>query len=454
MSNVSYRLYNKEGRRISKDNVAKAASFDVIFDKKVVSSIDFPKSYKKADKVYEIEAFLHDVEISLEILRQEKARIRKEKLKAKKLLEQENLRLQKEFKKQQELERLLREDIKALMAEEAKLTRDQRRQEREEERRRKEEEELITAEERKQIKEAKKEIRKEADKLKRTVKGRLRLWLKEQLAERVYFWDDQKVEDFVDALERAYGVEIKSIKDRASETNFKKFITKAVHTLEHHDSRQKLTADQLMRSVIKRMEYESRLMEQEKFEGGQSPEDINYSLVEEKFKYYYSKSSGKNTTTKQFVYEFDPQIDVTSKAIDAQVMEDTYEAISEAIRKETTSLYKKGIIGLGKNFQVRLLIPQYDEAGDIQYEYVGGNGSKMGRRDADGKVQKNENGYGKKGYGISIQSQEFSLSALEDLLGDEGLITLTKDRLNSYLKRNVGFIYSQYISGFMIIVEV
>jgi len=453
MFNVSYRVYDKNGRRIAKDKIAKAASFEIIFNKQLVQSVAFPKSYKKSDKQYEVEAFIHDVEESLLILKEEeKAEKQRKRIeyKEKKLIQKSEKRIKKIQDEERKLARLIKDDLNDIWREEAKEASKLKRLEKLKELELKKEDEFVFDNEIEERKEQRKKLRQEAGKLTRTVRGRIRLWVKEQLNERFLIWEDTKVEQFVKELETAYGVDIKKIKDRALETNFKKFITKVVKVMDHHDIRERPTAEQLLRAAIKRDDFEKKLEDQDKFINGQEIEDIEYTLIKEVPKLYFSKKSNSMTMTKQFIFEFNTQLDVTSFSVDSDVVNETLDAVSDIIRKEVMRLFSKDILKIGKNFQVRLLIPQYDEAGETRFNYVGGNGSDVGSISNKGEIVN-----GRTGYGISIQSLPFSLSGLDTILNkDDGLMALTKDRLRGYLEKNIGFIFSQYISGFMIIVGV
>lgn len=426
MKLLTYRLYDRNSRRVSKDSIGKAYSFEIYYDGKLIDSLEFSNVRSKVEKEIELTIYLQALKEEIEIQLQSK----REKAKIKREREKEKQLIKKQKQEQRELARLLKKDLQDILKEEEGV------------RTSKElkavlKEEYVDPEEQKRLEEEKRKI-KEQKKLRLNIEGRIRLFVQENLANKYQFWTEKKREDFVKILERVYGKETKKLKDRADETKFKKFITKVIKILDSYDSRVPPTEGQIMRSILKRVDFENELMDQDKFEEGQLPEQIKYKFLEEKFKFYFSKTTRKNTLTKQYIYKFDPQLDVSTSSVDGYIIDDTLNEVKNIIIKEINKLYEQGDLKIGKSFQVRLLIPQYDQQDSIVYEYTGGNGTPMDKR----------------GYGISVPSMRFSFKNLEKTFDkDHGLMKLTKDRLRSYFARNSHIIHSQYISGFMIIVE-
>jgi hypothetical protein len=359
----------------------------------------------------------------------EKARIKKIRDEEKRLEREWQLKQEEENRiktQQRELSSLIREDLRKLLKEDeedaALVSKTPKKHE------------LYYDEELERQRIARKALEKDKHRLKRTINGRIRLYLKEHLIDKLQIWDDpEKEEDFVKILETMYGQSIKSLKDRADETNFKKFITRVTNILDSHDARVKPTEEMILRAWMKRVQWEEETQAKEKdvlFER----EDLTYKLIDEKIKYYYQKSTGTNRAVRQFIYDFDKQFELTQTS--EAVLREVYPMLKITVYQEIEKLFRQGNLKLGKQFQVRMLIPQYDKQDELVHLYIGGNGQTKERT----------------GYGISISSVKFNFKELDNYVYQ--LMNLMEKRLASYLARNSEHIERQFVSGFMIIGEI
>ena len=447
MSHLSYRLYDRNGRRVSTANIKAAQRVDFILKNKILYSLPFPARYKKSSKEDDIDMFLtvynEEIEAQKEItkLKSQLTRQKNKELRdyRKALLDkQKEEARQKKFVKdiEKDFEKLYKQDLKAEKASEkvAKI---------------KEKIETpsvykLTPEEEKQIKDARVQLRLQKDKLSRNIKGRIRLYLKDHLIDKRYFWAKDKEEDFIAILERAYGQLVKNLKDRSDETNFKKFIKRVTDSLVVYDSRDIPSVDDIKRMVEKRQVYEKEL------EAGNleyaldydKDKEYDYKMIKTEYKYYYSKNQNKNLATKRFIFNFDQQLSISPYANRDGTLEysnrvkDIYMTLNEILIEEFRKLRKSGEIQTGKDYQIRFFIPQFNGNGDVVYDYKGGNG-----------VEKK-----KSGYGISLPSKPFNPNMLDKDLAN--LFKLMKARIANYLSRNIGIIDGQFITGFMIITGV
>jgi hypothetical protein len=450
MSNLSYRLYDRNGRRISATNLKSAYRADFILKNKVVYSLDFPARYKKSSKEDDIDLFLtvyyEEIEAQKEITRlkiQEANRKRKELSEYKKILKEK----QQELTRQKKIEKLLEKDFEALLKEEERLEKiEEKRREKEKEIQEKKDYEILSEREEALIKEEKRKLRASKAKLSRSVQGRIRLYLKEHLIDKLKFWDQTKEDDFVKVLERMYGKEVRSLKERNDEANFKKFTKRVIDSLETFDIREVPTAEEFMRSILKSIDTKEKIEKKNLdyiLDHDEEEEiDYKYELVNTDVKFYYSKSSNFNFATKRFIYNFDTQLSISPflnrqrKYEYSDDVNDIYDNLREIFISEISSLFDKNEIALGTQFQIRVFIPQFDGESNLITNYVGGNGT-----------PKN-----KQGYGISFSSIPFALETVDTYI--ESLFDLMKERIANYLDRNIGTVQGQFITGFMIVTGV
>lgn len=430
---LSYVLLDSTNRDTS--SYKKAVKALLYVGNKKIASINLDYADSKSKKIADIEIVFTDYLFVKEVeqLEKQEARERKkrerEEEKQREREEREFIRQQKEeLRQQRELAAYFRKDLAKILKEEQEEVPISIKPKKEE---------VYFPEEIEAMKEARKELDKERAKLKRTIAGRIRLFLKEHLIDKLEIWDDEeKEEDFVKVLERMYGTEIKSLKGRSDEMNFKKFANKVITMLETFDSRQPPTIDKLMRHWMKRAEWEDKIKEKETdliFDETK----LTYHLIDEKVKYYYQKTTGKNRAIKIYNYEFDKQFELTANI--EGVTDEAYKNLRRTLMNEIHTLWEDRKINFNKQFQVRLIIPQYgtDAEGnfDLVEVYTGGNGATVDKR----------------GYGLSLPSEKFNMERLDNYVYQ--LMNRLKERLASYFSRNHN-IYNQYISGFMITTEI
>jgi len=451
MSHLSYRLYDRNGRRVALTNIKSAYRADFILKNKIIYSMDFPSRYKKSLKESDIDMFVsvfeEEIEAQKEITRL-KRQFEREKRKELNAYKKVLLEKQKEKEQQQQLEKEIQKDLEMLLKEDKRLEKiEEKRLEKEKAIKGPTEEEIENAlsdREQELIKQEKRKLRLEKAKLSRNIKGRIRLYLKEHLINKRHFWSKDKEEDFIKILERAYGKLVKDIKDRGDETNFKKFIKRVTDSLQTYDSREAPTSEDIQRMVLKRIKYEE---EQEKLHldyklDHDKDKEFNYKQTKTDYKYYFSKKTNTNNATKRFIFDFEQPLSISpnfkrnKKTAYSQRVKDIYITLHEILLEEIRRLHKNKEIKSGKDYQIRFFIPQFDENDKIIYNYVGGNG-----------IEKK-----KSGYGISLPSKPFNIKEVDSDIDE--LFDLMRERIANYLSRNIGLIDSQYITGFMIITGV
>lgn len=447
MSNLVYRLYDRNGRRVSTANIKSAQRADFIVKNKIIYSMDFPSRYKKSSKEDDIDMFVtvfnEEIEVQKELTKL-KAQATKQQQKEIREYKKVLLEREKEIARQQLVEREIEKDLERLYKEDQRLEKIEKKRLKIEDAIETPEDDFTSEREQQLIKEEKKKIRTDKAKLTRSIQGRIRLYIKENLLDKRFFWDEQKEEDFVKILEKLYGKLVRKLEDRNDETNFKKFSKRVIDSLETYDFREVPSSEEIMRRIIKRQKYEEKL-QKNNLDYITSPDDyIDFKYSQEKpdYKYYFSKRDNTNYATKRFVYNFDQQLSISptfnrsKKAKYSEDILDIYETLRSIVELEVKKLYKEKEIVTNKEYQIRFFIPQFDEMGSPVHNYTGGNG----------KAKR------KSGYGISLPSKPFHMNDLDSDINE--LFELMRDRIANYLSRNIGVIESQYITGFMIIAGV